>query len=181
KIGLHLNGPGRNQAWPVLQGREVTRTRPERECLVDSTQFGIGKLQVSGCRIFGSMGGARRLGYGKERRTPNQEAQRHLSRSGLVRGGDFLQYASPLGTRTRKAAVAKRAVAHQRDAVFLTPGQHRVLDSPFLKVVQDLIAGYVARAGDLERLLQVGDVKIADAPGENLPLALKLLERADRV
>ena len=46
----------------------------------------------------------------------------------------------------------------------------------FLEMVEDLVAGDAARAGDPQGLLQVGNIEIAHAPGQDLPFAPKLLE-----
>src|SRR5690349_11694628 len=48
-------------------------------------------------------------------------------------------------------------------------------------MVEDLIAGETAFTGDLSGCFKVGHIEVAYAPGENLPLALKLLEARDRV
>ena len=80
-----------------------------------------------------------------------------------------------------KCPVAERAVGDHGDAVLLAPGQHGVLDRALLQVVEDLVAGDAALAGDRPRLLEVGHVEVAHAPGEDLALAPELLEGRDRV
>src|SRR5436190_2021562 len=56
-----------------------------------------------------------------------------------------------------------------------------VLDRALLQMVEDLIAGETARAGDFQGLLEVRDVEIAHTPGEDLPRLLEMLEGSDGV
>ena len=83
--------------------------------------------------------------------------------------------------RAGEVAVTERAVGDDGDSVLFAPGEHGVLDGAFLEMVEDLVAGDAALAGDLQGLLQVGLIEIAHAPGQDLPLAPKLLEGRDRL
>ena len=94
----------------------------------------------------------------------------------MVGGGDLLEDPAALGVRAGEVAVAERTVGDDRDAVLLAPGEHGVLDGAFLEMVEDLVAGDAARAGDPQGLLEVGIIEIAHAPGQDLPFAPKLLE-----
>ena len=75
--------------------------------------------------------------------------------------------------------MAERTVGDDRDAVLLAPGEHGVLDGAFLEMVEDLVAGDAACAGDPQGLLEVRNIEIAHAPGQDLPFAPKLLEGAN--
>jgi hypothetical protein len=96
-----------------------------------------------------------------------------------VRGGDFLEHAAALRARAWKVPVTERTVGDHSDAVLLTPRDHGVLDRALLQMVENLIADKTTR--DLPCLFKVGDIEIAHTPGENLPLALELLEGRDSV
>ena len=98
-----------------------------------------------------------------------------------MRGGNFLQHAASLRARPRKAPVAERAVSYHGDTVLLTPGNHRVLNRTLFQMVEDLVADRATRAGDSPCLFKIGRVEVAHAPGEDLPLALELLEGRDGV
>jgi hypothetical protein len=74
--------------------------------------------------------------------------------------------------QSRKAPVAKRAISSYRDAMLLAPRDHVVFHSTLLQVVEHLIAGEATVAGDAPGLFEVGDVEIADAPGENFSCSL---------
>src|SRR5207253_9993258 len=89
-----------------------------------------------------------RLGDREERRPPHQEPERNLARRGVVRGGDLLQEAPSGRARAGETPMPERAVGDHADAVPLAPGQHRVLDSALLQMVEDLIADETALAGD---------------------------------
>src|SRR5215207_3373045 len=99
-----------------------------------------------------------------------QEPQRHLTRGCLVRGRDLLQDAPARCLRPGKAPVTERAVGHDGDVVALAPGEHAVLDGPLIEMVEDLIAGQPAIAGDLPDLFEVRHVEVAHSPGEDLSL-----------
>ena len=112
----------------------------------------------------------------EERRPAHQESQRNLARGRVVGGGGLLEDPAPLGVRAGEVAVAERAVGDDRDSVLLAPGEHGVLDGAFLEMVEDLVAGDAACAGDPQGFHQVGIIEIAHAPGQDLPFAPKLLE-----
>src|SRR6267142_3663829 len=83
--------------------------------------------------------------------------------------------------RAREVPVTERAVGDHGDAMPLAPPEHGVLDRALFQVVQDLIARERALAGDRAGLIEIGRVEVAHAPREDLSLALKLLERGERV
>ena len=55
-----------------------------------------------------------------------------------------------------------------------------MLDRARSQMIEDLIAG-MAFAGNLPNLIEVGRIEVAHPPGEDLALALKLVEPRDRV
>jgi hypothetical protein len=55
-----------------------------------------------------------------------------------------------------------------------------MFDGALLEVVQHLIARRLPRAGDRGGFLEVGDIEIAHAPGENLAVANQNIEGCDR-
>src|SRR5258705_5777688 len=65
--------------------------------------------------------------------------------------------------------------------MLLAPWNHCVLDRALLQMVQDLVAGDTAVADDLPGFVQIRHVEVAHAPGQDLALALKLLESRERV
>ena len=69
-------------------------TAIEREPLVNKLYFAFRQFQVPGPRIFRGMLGTRSLGNRKERRPPDQKAERDLAGCRLVGGGDFVEYAA---------------------------------------------------------------------------------------
>src|SRR5262245_56526613 len=78
--------------------------------------------------------------------------------------------------RPRKAAVTKRTVADHGDTVLLAPGKHGMLDGTLLEMVENLIADQVALTSNLDNLFQVGHVKVAHPPAQDLALTLQQLE-----
>src|SRR5262249_33322390 len=78
-------------------------------------------------------------------------------------------------------ARAERAVADHGDPALAAPGHERMLDRPFLEVVEDLVARDPTRPGDRDRALHPVDVEVADAPGACLPARDELLEGGDRL
>src|SRR6516225_8792852 len=108
------------------------------------------------------MFGLRRLRYREHDRLADEKAQRDLA-------------------RRRKIAVAKRRVGDHRDTMPLAPWNHRMLDGPLIEVIEHLVAGNLAFTGNVENLVEIVGVEIADAPGADFSRALELLERSDRV
>jgi len=95
-----------------------------------------------------------------------------------VRFGDFSEHLTALRVRPGKIPMAERAICCDGDPVTFTPWQHRVLNGAFLQVIRHLIAGKstLALPGNGQGFFEVGHVEIADAPGEDLACALKVLE-----
>src|SRR6185503_2976486 len=94
---------------------------------------------------------------------------------------DFLQHAAAGRSGSREGSGPERAVADDRHAMRLAPRNHVVLDGALAQMVEDLIAGHASVAGDLARLLEVGDVEVAHTPRADFPVARELLEGCDRV
>ena len=61
--------------------------------------------------------------------------------------------------------MAERRIGDHRDAVLLAPRDHRMLDRALLQMIEHLVAGDLALAGNLQHLVEIIGVEIADAPG----------------
>ena len=59
----------------------------------------------------------------------------------------------------------ERAVGDDRQAVPFAPGDDLVLDRAFLQMVEDLVACDPARTGDVQSIIEIGNVEIAYTPG----------------
>jgi hypothetical protein len=94
---------------------------------------------------------------------------------------DARQHAAACAGRIGEVAAAEGRVAHHRDAVLLAPGQHGVLDGPLVQVVEDLIARDPVRPRDGEGAVEILDVEVADAPGQDLARPAQVLEARDRL
>ena len=102
---------------------------------------------------------------GQGHRWPSrQESQRDLARRRAVRVGDLLEQRALAAAGGREIVVAERRIGHHRNTMRLAPRDHRVLDGALLQMIQHLIAGDFAGACDVEHLLEIARVKIADAP-----------------
>jgi hypothetical protein len=77
--------------------------------------------------------------------------------------------------------VAEWAGGDHGDTVLLTPGNHRMVDRTLFQMVENLFADWPTRSGDPPCLFKIAYVEVAHAPGEDLPLALELLEGRDGV
>ncbi len=97
-----------------------------------------------------------------------------------MRGGNILQHFATLAARRGEIIVTERRVGDYRCAVLLAPRNHRMLDRALLQMIEHLIAGDLALAGNLEHLVEIVGVEIADAPETDLSLADQLLERDNR-
>ena len=73
------------------------------------------------------------------------------------------------------------AIANDRDAVLLAPGNHGLLDPTLLQMIEHLVACEPALTGDALGLLEIGYVKIAHAPRSDFALALKAFEARYRL
>ena len=81
-----------------------------------------------------------------------------------ARFGDRLQHLARLAARRRKIIVTERRIGDDRDAVLLAPRDHRVLDGALLQMIEHLVAGDLALAGDRQQFVEIVGVEIADAP-----------------
>src|SRR5580704_10973841 len=93
-----------------------------------------------------------------------QKSQRHLAHRSAVRGGDGLQDLTRLAAWRWKIIVTERRIGHYRNAVLGAPRNHRVLDGTLLQMIEHLIAGDLARAGNIKHFVEIVAVEIADAP-----------------
>jgi hypothetical protein len=96
-----------------------------------------------------------------------------------MRCGDFLEYTAANRAWARKVAMTKRAVGDDSNIVLYTPREDSVFNRPLLQMIEDLIAN--EGICDAPSFGQVELIEVAHAPGENLPLILKLLKRRNRV
>ena len=55
-----------------------------------------------------------------------------------------------------------------------------MLDRAFLQMIEHLVAGDLALAGDRQHLVEIVGIEIADAPAADFAGADQLLERRDR-
>jgi hypothetical protein len=60
------------------------------------------------------------------------------------------------------------------------PRQQIVFDAAVFPIVEHLVGADLAAAGNLDEILHVGEVEVADAPTADLARALKHSERLDR-
>src|SRR5262249_54638400 len=109
-----------------------------------------------------------RLRDREQRGAAGQETERHLARARSVCFRDVLQHLTSSRAWAWEASMPERAVRDDGDVMPLTPRNHRVLDRALLKMVEHLIAGDAAGAGDLARLFKVGFIEIAHTPAHNL-------------
>ena len=98
-----------------------------------------------------------------------------------VRGGDLLQHAAAGRARAGESPPGRTGCRRPRRRRAPHTRGHGVLDRALVQVVEDLVAGEAALAGDLPGLIEVGHVEVAHAPGEDLPRAAELLEGGERV
>lgn len=164
----------------LLQHGDLGWSGTSRERSVYSIDFGFGQSEIAGPGVFGSVFGTGSLGDREQCGRPHQKSERDLMWSCRVRGGDLLKHAIAVGARSWKAPVSERAVGNDGDAVPLAPRDHGVLYGALLQVVKNLVAGQSVSAGNFPCLFKIGHIEVADAPGENFPLALKLLESRER-
>ena len=87
----------------------------------------------------------------------------------------------PSVSRAREIAVAERAVGDHGDAVLLAPGEHGVLDGALLQVVEDLVAGDAALAGDLAGPLPGRARRSCSRPRRGSSPRPELLEGGERL
>src|ERR1700742_4819886 len=133
-------------------------------------------MEVASPGVFSGVLRGGGLGNCKKRRPPHQEPQRYLARRDVVRGGDLFEDAATSCARAGKVSMTKWTVSDDGNIVRFAPGQHGVFNGALLQMVEHLIAGHMALACNLQSFFKVGHIKIAHAPGEYLPGALKLLE-----
>jgi len=127
------------------------------------------------------MGGAGCLGNCKYRRPPYQEAERDLTSGGLMRLRHLLEYAASHGPRPREIIMTEGAVSDHSDAMLFAPGDHGVLDRTLLQVVEDLVSGKMPVPGNPSDRVEFTHVEVTDAPRQDFPVALELLEGANGV
>src|SRR4029078_12278050 len=108
-----------------------------------------------------------------------EKLKRDLTRARLVRVSYRLQHLASLAARRRKFIMAARRIGPDGNAVLLAPRDHGVLDRAFLQVVEHLIASDVALARDIEQLVEIISVEIADAPGADFSGSNQFVERRD--
>src|SRR5262245_3903423 len=89
-----------------------------------------------------------------------EKPEGYLPGRGAVSIGDFVERPG-----SWHSTLSEWAVCDHRDPVRRAPGNHGVLDSALLQIVEDLVADNAAFPGDREGLLQIALVEVADPPG----------------
>src|SRR5258708_16137475 len=89
---------------------------------------------------------------------------------------DLLEHLARLAARRGEIIMTERRIGYHGGAMLLAPWHHRVFDRALLQMIEHLVAGDLALARNLEHLIEIVDVKIADAPGADFPLADQFLE-----
>ena len=149
----------------ALQHRQAARLRIRAETPCRALRFRLRQHEIAG---GGIVGGVRRDSRPSESRTA--ESSRVRKASATCRGvapcasAIACSTAPPLLLALRKIVVAERRVGDHRDAMLLAPRDHRVLDRALLQMIEHLIAGDLALAGDGEHFVEIVGVEIADAP-----------------
>ena len=164
----------------LLQHGELGWSGTSRERSVYSIDFRFGQSEIAGPGVFGSVFGTGSLGDREQCGRPHQKSERDLTWSRRVRGGDLLEYAIAVGARSWKAPVSERAVGNDGDAVPLAPRDHGALHRALLQVVKNLVADEATPTANVPCFFKIGHIEVAYTPGENFPLALKLLESRER-
>ena len=98
-----------------------------------------------------------------------------------VRIGNRLQHFAVPAVRRREIIVTERRVGDDGDAMPLAPRDHRVLDRTFLQMIEHLIAGDAAIAGDIAQFVEIVGIEIAHAPGADFSGRDQFVERRDGV
>ena len=93
----------------------------------------------------------------------------------------MLQYATAGRARTREASGSKWAACYNGDTMLLVPRPRSIFGRTLIHLVKKLIVHDLAFGRNFPRFPQVGDVDVIDAPGENLPILLELLESGNGV
>src|SRR3981081_1621471 len=124
--------------------------------------------------------GVRCVGKRKGRMPMRQESKGDLTRGRAMRIGDFLQHEAAGRSWAGKLAMTERGVADDGDAVALAPGDNGMFAGALLQILNVLVAGEILRR-DRPRLVEVGDIEVAHAPGQDVSGAPQLFECRDRV
>ena len=80
------------------------------------------------------------------------------------------------GAGAGKITGAEWAVGDHRNAVAFAPRDDSVFDGPFVRIVQNLIAGDCAGAGDSQGFVEIVDIEITDAPAEDFAGCAQILK-----
>ena len=75
--------------------------------------------------------------------------------------------------------MTERRIGDHGDAVLRAPRNHGVLDRALLQMVEYLVTGDLALAGDRQQFVKIVGIEIADAPAADFPGAGQFLERGD--
>ena len=132
----------------TLQRRELARRGPRGNAASIRDSSASVSRRSPAPAFSAACSGLEALGIAKS------EGRRTRNRSATWRGVAPCAAAISCSTRPPsvsgpgKSPVAERAVGDHGDAVRLAPGEHRVLDGALLQVVEDLVAGEAALAGD---------------------------------
>ena len=153
-----------------LQHRQVTWRRAARKGLVDARDLGVAEHQPAGGGVV--LGVRRRRAFGMA----NTDGWRTRKASATWRGvapcAPAISAAAGRRRRApRKIVVAERAVGDDGDAVPLAPRDHGVLDRALLQMVEHLVAGDLAGAGDASASSRSSTSKLLTPQERILPAA----------
>ena len=168
--GSRRSAPDQNSR-PSLLSATASAGRaawPTRKRLVERGELVLAQLSLPAAALSAACSALEAFGIANTEGIARQEAERDLARRGAMRVGDFLQQLSRLAARRRKIIVAERRIGDHRDAVLLAPRDHRMLDRAFLQMIEHLVAGDPAFAGDRLQFIEIVAVEIADAPASDL-------------
>src|SRR4051794_18169756 len=110
----------------------------------------------------------RRLWNDEDRGRAGEEGEGDLSRRRAMGRRDLGQHSSRRSARGREVILTEGTIADEGHAVLLAPGEDGMLYRPLLEVVEHLVADQTF-TGDRTCFLEIVDIEIADAPGEDLP------------
>ena len=127
------------------------------------------------------MAGVRGLRDGEEGGPADQEGEGHLAGGGSVGFGDPGEDPATPAAGGREFARAEGAVGHDRDAVLFTERDYGMLDGPLLQVIENLVAGDLPLAGNLESFGKLLLIEVAQPPGADLAGGPQLFKRGDRI
>src|SRR5437660_4204004 len=90
---------------------------------------------------------------------PQHPCQSHLGWSGVMSRRYFLKYGM-----AQHSALLNRRISHHRYVAVDTPRQQIVFDTAADEVVEHLVGCYLTPTGEIDKVLHLVNIKVADAP-----------------